>query len=161
MLKAGDLATFRCLHADGQWYRRWHSTIESTHETCIVTVDHAGSAYDDVKRGRRTLENAMRGYYWTDRFFNLSEVFDERGNLIEIYINIASPLQTAGDELHYIDYELDVVKFPGKPAHIIDQDEFEEAIRLYGYSAEFQAKCWLAAEEARLLADRWLELKQA
>ena len=135
MIKVGDLVTFRCLHADGNWYRRWHSTIESISETHIVTVDHAGSEYDDVKRGRRTLENAMRGHYWTDRFFNLSEVFDDRGSLIEVYINIAGPLQTAGDELHYIDHELDVVKFPGQPARIIDQDEFEEAIALYGYSA--------------------------
>ncbi len=45
----------------------------------------------------------------------------------------------------------------GQPAHIIDQDEFEEAIALYGYTPEFQAQCWQAAEEARLLAESWFE----
>jgi protein associated with RNAse G/E len=156
MIQTGDLVTFSCLHADGNWYRRWRSTVEAISKTCIVTVDHAGAPYDDVKRGRRTLEHAMRSYYWTDRFFNLSEVFDANGNPIEIYINIASPLQAAGDELHYVDHELDVVKYPGQPAQIIDQDEFEEAIALYGYSPKFQAQCWQAAEEARLFADAWM-----
>ena len=48
---------------------------------------------------------------------------------------------------------------PGQPAFIIDQDEFEAAIELYGYSVEFQTKCWQAAEEARLLAEGWLDHK--
>lgn len=159
MIKTGDLVTFRCLHADGNWYRRWQETIESVDEKCLTTFSQAGQEFDDVKRGHCTLANAMRNHYWSGKLINLSEVFDTDGNIIEVYINIAGPLHVAGDELHYIDYELDVVKYPGQPARIIDQDEFEEAIALYGYSAEFQAQCWQAAEEARLLAETWLESK--
>ena len=159
MIKAGDLITFRCLHADGKWYRRWQATIESINDACVTTYSSL-DWFEDVKRGRVNLPNPLRGYYWPGKWINLTEVLDNAGAIIEVYINIASPLQIAGDELHYIDYELDVVKYPGQPARIIDQDEFAEAIELYGYSAEFQAKCWQAAEEARLLADTWLQSKK-
>jgi protein associated with RNAse G/E len=98
---------------------------------------------------------AMRSYYWTDRFYNLIEVLDPDGGLVEVYINIASPLRASGDELHFVDHELDITKPAGEPARIIDQDEFEEAIGRYGYTPEFQARCWLAAEDARRLAEAW------
>lgn len=159
MINTGDLMTFRCLHADGQWYKRWQATIESISETQIVTYSPPNGWAEIANRGVTHLPRAIRGYYWHNKFFNLIEVINADGSNHEVYINVASPLISAGDELHFTDHELDVVKFPGQPARIIDQDEFEAAIDLYGYSAEFQTQCWQAAEEARQLAEKWLELK--
>jgi protein associated with RNAse G/E len=156
MIKVGDLVTFRSLHADGSWYRQWQTTIESITDTQIVTYSPPNSWFDDINRGIRKLPRAMRCYYWRSTFYNLLEVIESDSSIAEVYLNVASPLQSHGDEMHFVDYELDVIKLPGQLARIIDQDEFEQAIGLYGYSAEFQAKCWQAAEEARLLAERWL-----
>lgn len=159
MISTGDLMTFRCLHADGQWYKRWQANIESISDTEIVTYAAPNGWVEVANRGVAYLPRAMRGYYWHNKFFNLIEVINADGSLDEIYINVAGPLISAGDELHFIDHELDVIKLPSQPARIIDQDEFEEAIKLYGYSVEFQAKCWQAAEEARQLAEAWLTRK--
>ena len=64
MINTGDLMTFRCLHADGQWYRRWQSTIESVNETQIVTYAAPHGWVENVNRGVTYLPRAMRGYYW-------------------------------------------------------------------------------------------------
>ena len=159
MINAGDLINFRCLHTDGQWYRHWQTTIESVDANTLVTCTPAGSWIEDIQRGMSSLPNKMRNFYWSDKLYNLIEVFGPDDQIVEIYINIASPVRPAGKELHYVDHELDVIKFPGQPARIIDQDEFEAAIELYGYSPEFQAQCWQAAEEALTLAETWLESK--
>ena len=99
IINAGDLMTFRCLHANGQWYRRWQTTIESISETQIVTYAAPNGWVENVNRGVTHFPRAMRGYYWIDKFFNLIELINADGSLHEIYINVAGPLIAAGDEL--------------------------------------------------------------
>jgi predicted RNA-binding protein associated with RNAse of E/G family len=94
--------------------------------------------------------------YWLDRPYNLGEIYRANGELVEIYLHVASVPTLTRDGIAFTDYELDVVKHPGRPAEIVDQDEFEEAVERYGYSPEFQARCYRIAEEAAELAARWL-----
>jgi len=44
---------------------------------------------------------------------------------------------------------------PGRPALIVDEDEFLEACRTYGYSPSFQAGVRAAAEEGLRVAEAW------
>jgi protein associated with RNAse G/E len=154
-MQPGEFITVYALHADEQWYRRWQTTVESVDDECIITFSPASSAGEHVTRGPYTLPFAMRGCYWLAKPYNLFEVLNADGSANEIYLNVASPPRIDGGELRYVDYELDVSLIPGQPAVIVDQDEFEEAIGAYGYSLDFQARCWKAAEEARQLAERW------
>jgi predicted RNA-binding protein associated with RNAse of E/G family len=59
-------------------------------------------------------------------------------------------------ELYVTDHELDVVKQPGEPAQIVDEDEFIAAATRYGYSQEFQAFCHQVVREALTLVDGWI-----
>jgi protein associated with RNAse G/E len=93
--------------------------------------------------------------YWLDKFYNLLEVINTDGLLTQIYVNVASPPQFIDNGFNFIDHELDVSMPVGQPARIVDEDEFEVAITRYGYAPEFVALCRIAAEEARLLAERW------
>jgi protein associated with RNAse G/E len=155
-MKPDDAITVHALHADGQWYRRWPTTVESINDACIVTYSPANCPLEDAVRGSRTLPRAIRAYYWFDRFYNLVEEFAADGSLDEIYINIAGAPQMVEGGFSFIDHELDVSKQIGQPAVILDEDEFEAAIKQYGYQPEFIARCRAAVEAARELAERWL-----
>lgn len=58
-MQPGDSITVSALHADGQWYRRWRTTIESIDEGCIVTFTPVGGA--PVNTSHVPLLDAARG----------------------------------------------------------------------------------------------------
>jgi protein associated with RNAse G/E len=155
-MKAGDQIQGHACKADGTIYRSWDTTIESVNTDSIVTISPAGSmVIDKTKLGDHPIQHHLRSYYWFDKFYNLIEVFDVNGTLVQIYINIASLPEFTNGQISFKDHELDVVRdIPGM-AKIVDEDEFAEAVLKYQYSEEFQKRMVTAAQEARDLADRW------
>lgn len=154
-MKPGDKIHVRACKADGTVYRSWHTMIESVNADSIVTISPAGGMVEDRARKSYTIEHILRSYYWFDKFYNLIEVFDTQGNLIEIYINIASPPEFENGGMSFKDHELDVSKYPPKTAELVDEDEFAEATIKYQYSKEFQEKMYSVANEALELANHW------
>lgn len=150
------LLTVVATKADGAWYRSWQANVERLEGDLLVTIGVPGSRVIDRERGDWTMKNYIRGYYWFDRPLNLLEVFTPDGTLVEIYVNVGSPPVLTGDRLTFADYELDVSLEGAGPPRIIDEDEFAEAIERYGYSAEFQAHCRSAAQNALALAAGWI-----
>lgn len=130
--------------------------IESVDADSIVTISPAGSmVIDKTRLGDHPTKHHLRSYYWLNKFYNLIEVFDVDGELIEIYINVASPPEFENEIMSFKDHELDVVRDMPEPAKIIDEDEFAEAIVTYQYTKEFQEKMYAAANEAVELANHW------
>lgn len=154
-MKPGDQIHVRARKADGTVYRSWHTTIESVDADSIVTISPANQPVFDLVRKQYFTQHILRSYYWHDKYYNLIEVFETSGELIEIYINIASPPELENGGMSFKDHELDVSKvFPGE-ARLVDEDEFAEAIVKYQYAQEFQEKLYAAAREALELADNW------
>jgi protein associated with RNAse G/E len=154
-MKIGEQIQVRACKADGSVYRSWHTTIETVDTDSIVTVSPLGSEMFDQKRGNIHIGHTMRSYYWFDKFYNLIELFDAQGNLVQIYINIASPPYPEDGSMCFKDYELDVFKYPSDPAKLIDEDEFAEAAVKYQYTQEFQDRMYAVAEEVLELANTW------
>lgn len=153
-MQPGDTIEIRALKSDGTVYRRWQSRVESCTADSVVTVNRVGDPVGGPCGGW-AFKHATRTHYWTDRQYNLAEVYQPDGRLKQIYIHIASPACIDGDALSYTDLELDVVKRPGQPLRIVDQDEFDAACMQYGYSHELQCSCRQAVGEAVDLATRW------
>ncbi|MCC2684051.1 MAG: hypothetical protein K0R75_950 [Paenibacillaceae bacterium] len=96
-----------------------------------------------------------RAFYWANCNFNLIEIYDDRGDAMQVYINIASPFQLETMKLRYFDYELDVNKRKGHPTEILDEEEFIQAIDKYKYSDTFIRQCREALTSAIEFAERW------
>ncbi len=67
------------------------------------------------------------------------------------YCNVASPVFFDGDQLHYVDLELDVrvtIETDGSlRAEVWDEADFIAAIERYGYNDELIRRCREAARE--------------
>lgn len=153
-MNVGDVVICRAFHADGACYRWWHSTVEAIHaDRIVVWLPKGGTIYEPD--GNRSIEWDSRWHVLLEKWYSVEELLTPDGEVFELYLNINAPVVIDGNEITYIDYELDVSKVLGQPAVIIDQDEFAEAIVRYNYSAEHQAACWAAAHEAVVLAESW------
>ena len=142
------------LKADGKAYRWWDAYVEERSPEQMVVMTPPGQwlyqTAGDIQ-GRHYL----RTFYWPDRWYNLVEMYFADGSPRMLYIHIASPAVFTPQGIEYCDYELDVLQYVGEPAKVVDEDEFEEAARLYGYTPEFQAQCRRAVAEALDLIGRW------
>jgi protein associated with RNAse G/E len=155
-VQAGDRVEVRQVHADGQVYRWWPATVETAGEREIVLIWPAGTVYEAPEPGKAKVAlYHVRGFFWTDRPYNIVEHYDDAGAAGPIYSDIAGPIRLEGATLSYTDYELDVAKYPGRPAEVEDEDEFEAAITVYGYSPEHQAFCRRALQEAIAAVEAW------
>ncbi len=154
MAKAGDGITIKALKPDGTCYRSWCATVETRNSEFLVSIAPTGHQVRDVK-GDWISDVAIRNYFWFRRPYNLLEVFKANGSLQELYVHIASIAQIDEAELHYTDYELDVVCYPGKEPFIADEDEYAAAVSQYSLSGQVQQTCRAAAKEALVLLRNW------
>ena len=98
----------------------------------------------------------IRAFYWFDRPCNVLELYDNAGALSEVYVHIASPAQIVNGELHYTDYELDVVRRVGEEPIVLDEDEFNLAVAAHGLTSEFRSECFRTVDEVMALIRTWV-----
>jgi protein associated with RNAse G/E len=146
----------KAFKADGRCYRWWTGRLIADSERGLVITTRPG---DLVRQpdGDWVNQRYVRAFYWFDRCFNLNELADAHRRPDMIYAHITSLPQRVGDELHYIDYELDVIRGleQAGPPYIIDEDEFEAAIKTYGYPPHLVQQCRQAAETAVEFVRAW------
>lgn len=91
--------------------------------------------------------------YEPDVWFNTMFDYDDHGDLLEVYCNVALPYAFEADLLTWVDLDLDVVLTPGSDAFVADEDEFVEHARHFGYPETVVANARAAAS---LLLDRYV-----
>lgn len=154
--KIGDVIHVQACKADETIYRSWYATVEHADSELIVTIAAPNQPVFDLVRKQYFTVHPLRAYYWFGKHYNLIELFEPAtSELLEIYINVASPPEWADGVLKFKDHELDISKYPPKPAQIVDEDEFAEAAMKYNYSSAFQDKMYAIAREALLIAENW------
>ncbi len=90
--------------------------------------------------------------YEPDAWFNTLFDFDDRGDLLEIYCNVALPYELNAGLLTWVDLDLDVVLTPESSAFVADEEEFIAHAARFGYPEEVVSR---ARETVSLLLDRY------
>lgn len=85
--------------------------------------------------------------YHAGRWSNVYAVFSPGGELRGYYCNLATPARCEGDEITYVDLDLDLLVRPDGVHLVLDQEEYEERIIRFGYPAELQASVGAALAE--------------
>ena len=153
-MRAGDAINVAVFNLDGSRRRWWTSVIEAVDNHGLRTFSRRGNRVGDQKGGWVSQAD-IRAFYWFDRPYNLLECYGAACALSEIYVHIASPAQIVDGELHYTDYELDVVRRAGEEPMVLDEDEFEQAVAAHNLTPEFRATCHRTIEEVRALIQAW------
>lgn len=146
--------SLQMLKHDGSCYRHHPAELVAHLPAGLVLLSRRGTTVWDRDKGPWQAKSDIYHYCWFDRWYNVLEVYNEAGQVEELYVHIASPVTIAGDVVRYIDYELDVTDFYGPP-RLIDEDEFAEAALQYGYTPELQQHCYQAAAQAKDLVRCW------
>ncbi len=151
----GERIRVTAMRYDGTPYRWWDATVEAVTPDCVVTFSPAGGTVYQPD-GNWLARVSVRTYYWSDRMYNLGEFLAPERERSGLYVHIASTPTFSPGEIRYHDYELDVLKYVGQPAKVVDEEEFQQAGERYGYSPEFQATCRKAVDEALHLVEAWV-----
>ncbi len=127
--------TVQAYKHDGSMHRQWSPgyLLKETDDAYFVC---SRSSLITEFDGRRwlTKENAVFVLFKKE-WLNVICMFKETGGIC-YYANIATPTLMDDGILRYIDYDLDLKLYPDKSIKLLDEQEFEENIKSYGYSPE-------------------------
>lgn len=130
------MITVRVLKYDGSEHRRWLATVQRQEGSLLVLdatfaeeINH--DLIGTIARGTISTE-----YYWLDRWFNIFRFSARDGGLQSYYCNINIPPVFAGQELSYVDLDIDILVQPDFSYRILDLDDFETNAARFGYSVD-------------------------
>jgi len=147
----------RVTNYDGSPHRAHPAYLVLEKDGLIVTQTFAGLEIE-TPRGNWVDPWDTRGYFWPDRYFTVVRLDNPHGKgLYGFYCDIATPPEFDGANLHYVDLQIDVRVYaePGGALRyeVKDEDEFEDAVLKYGYSASLVRDAWAAVEDLRRLIE--------
>ncbi len=116
---------------DGRMHRIWDSTyvVEETDEYIVVSSKKVKVIEHDF-RIWYTKEPAIMVFF-KKRWRNIIGMLKNNG--ITYYVNLASPFIIDKNKIKYIDYDLDIKKYPNNSIRLIDVKEYAYNKRKYKY----------------------------
>ncbi len=94
-------------------------------------------------------------YYWLDRWYNVFRFHRPNGRFRNFYCNINMPPELGDGFLDYVDLDLDLLSDTDGNFRILDEDEYLENSKAFGYSARIMDSVDAAVIELKsLIANR-------
>jgi protein associated with RNAse G/E len=129
-------------HLHRMWLENWRIPQEKLHpdhqnESMIVLINSQTKIREaDGKEWMSRIPGVS--FFIPNQWFNIVALLEDTG--IRYYCNIASPPYLAKDVITYIDYDLDVIRYPDGSTHVVDQEEYERHKTSYRYSPLVEKK---------------------
>ena len=143
----GTKIEVRTFKYDGKEHRRWRAELLRQEESLILLdakfeekIEHPLLGL--IESGTLSLE-----YYWLDRWYNIFRFLEPSGELRSFYCNVSVPPVFDGQNLSYIDLDMDVLVSPDLSYRILDEDEFAENALRFNYPQEVLRKAQEGLEE--------------
>ena len=125
---------------DGSVHRSWEVQLEA--ETVDLWIfkgvfkeEISHPLLGVIRPGTISIE-----FYWKNRCYNVFRFHEPEGSLRNFYCNVNLPPVLEGDELSYIDLDLDILVNPDLSYQIVDLDEFSENAAKHQYPPEIIEK---------------------
>ncbi len=142
----------RCIHVrstkyDGSPHWEFDSWSVVEEEPLLVTMNFAGQELQ-TWNGPWVTPYHTRNHFWLDRWYNVMRLEEPQGGgLAGWYCNVTTPPQFDGENLYYVDLDLDVrVSAQGDP-QVLDEAEFLENSARMGYPPDVIAQARRAVDE--------------
>ncbi|MHB0869027.1 MAG: DUF402 domain-containing protein [Chloroflexota bacterium] len=139
-----ELILVRKLNYEDRESWRWSGKLVERRDGVMVIDAIFNAPPRDLGYMKLESTDLFHEYYYSDRWFNIFQVFGTNGTMKGWYCNICKPAQFLDHQIDFVDMVLDVFVYPDGRSMVLDQEEFQEK-RLGGlYSPEDARK----AEEA-------------
>lgn len=144
----------RSLKFDGIVRRSWTCELIGQNENELTFVgifdrdvehDHLGL----IRKGTFSYE-----YYWLDRWYNVFRFHEPDGRFRNYYCNLTLPPTFDGNNLDYVDLDIDLLVWPDMSIEILDSAEFDENSEKFVYPADLIRKVELSIDELTGLIER-------
>jgi protein associated with RNAse G/E len=135
---------------DGSAHREYRGWFVLREDSLVVTQTFAGQEWADGSTAR-VMPLDARGYFWEDRWYNVLRLSEPRKGLWGWYCDVATPAQFDGENLHFVDLDLDVLVRAevggGLRTEVRDEEEFQANQAAMAYPREYVEQARRAIEE--------------
>ena len=165
--KKGDVVKIIAYKHDGSIHRIWHKNVVlEADEQVLILANNRTLVTESDGRTWVTKEIALV-YFHNECWFNIICMFREDG--VHYYSNLSSPFAYDVDGVKYIDYDLDIKKYPDGKYFLLDEDEYNQNKARYKYGEKIdkilkynvnKLQEWIDNNHGALapdFADVWLE----
>lgn len=132
---------------DGSEHRCWKAELTSIRGSRIEVTGAFETEIDHAVLGKISLGTVSVEYYWTDRWYSIFRFTEPTGELRNYYCNINTPPSIDGNELSFVDLDIDILVEPDLTYSILDEDEFAENSLLFDYPDEIKLQVRAAMAE--------------
>lgn len=117
-------------------------------ETIVLLQPPGMVEYVHRKQQWEMMQDGALILFFTNRWYNVWHIADQRSHLNHIYTNIALPAQWIGHSmLEWVDLDLDIRVHMDGSIVLLDEDEFLENQHRMGYPPAVVTQAELAAQE--------------
>ena len=123
-LKKGLIIDVQAYKHNGVLYRQWNGVkvIKSSLDEIILYMFK--TKVKDKTKKNWSVREPIIWKFWKNEFYNSTSLLRDTGP--HYYINLASPPIFENNTLKFIDYDLDIKKYPKSKIKIVDQKEFDK-----------------------------------
>lgn len=121
---------------DGSLHRAWHENILLHDDGEVLIGGNSNTVVTEHDGKEWETKRPAIFYFDKNKWFNVVVLFSENDHFY--YCNVSSPFTWENGELHYIDYDLDLIVSQDFSYVVKDEDEFEQNRKKYDYSNELQ-----------------------
>ena len=143
----------RKLAYDGRETWRWSGKLVKRDDGVMVIDAIFNAPPRDLGYIKLESTDLFHEYYYSDRWFNIFQVFSAEGTMKGWYCNICKPASFSGGEVSFVDMVLDVFVYPDGRTLVLDEEEFQRN-RESIYSPEDADNAWQAVRQLLEMAER-------
>lgn len=121
---------------DGSLHRSWNCELVSFDGEKLELKGSFAETVEHSQLGILAAGTVLHEYFWLSRWYNVFRFENLAGGLQCHYLNITQPPTFDGSTLEFVDLDIDIVAWPDGRIEVLDEDEFAENSRAYGYPRE-------------------------
>ncbi|WP_036458302.1 DUF402 domain-containing protein [Mycoplasmopsis iners] len=127
----GSIINVQAYKYNGELYRQWNGVkvLRNTEHHYVLLMYK--TQVSETKKRDWIYREPVIWFMPKNEMSNALILLKAKNNYI--YVNISSKPIYEDNTIKFVDYDIDVKKYPGKPLAIVDQDEFKENSILYNY----------------------------
>lgn len=119
--------------------------LRKTPEYVMVLCESGRELKHHTKNTTFTIDVTSLEYFFFKEGYTVAMEIEE-GKILSYYCNIAMPSMLNGNQLSFVDLDLDVVKRRNEDWIVVDEDEFEVNSVKYGYPAALKEYALMSLE---------------